>query len=147
MIEAQGDLFTYSGATGICIPVNATLDRAGRAVMGAGLARALCDRYPQIDFRARLGKYLASSGNHVYQIATKDEIDAPFDVYSFPTKIDWRAASIPVLIQQSAIEARLIAGTVVLPRVGCGLGGLPWEYVRQILAPILNEDRFVVVAQ
>lgn len=33
---------------------------------------------------------------------------------------------------------------VALPRVGCGLGGLKWDEVKQALAPILDSDDFIV---
>jgi len=53
------------------------------------------------------------------------------------------------LIRQSARQLVEMAdkfgwGSVVLPRPGCGNGGLDWDDVRPILEAILD-DRFTVV--
>src|SRR5690349_11360263 len=58
--EATGDIWTFS-ADIRCIPTNATYRRDGRAVMGAGLAKELVEKFPGID--RELGTMLKIHGS------------------------------------------------------------------------------------
>ncbi len=71
-------------------------------------------------------------------------------ILAFMTKEDFRNKSDPDLIRQSAIELMQLIdlhqwNNVLLPRPGCGLGGLSWEMVSSILIPILDQ-RVTIVA-
>lgn len=109
--------------------------------MGAGVAKQAKDRCTGIELR--LGFRVATYGNNVY-VLESDKI------ISFPTKHHFRDDSDLTLIETGAQElARLSKlykmNSVVLPRVGCGLGKLEWDTVKPILEKYLD-DRFTVVS-
>lgn len=148
MRELTGDIWKVAKdikADAIAVTTNLCVRKDGKAVMGAGIALDAVRRYPGID--KTLGEriiYWGKDQHYVYRLTTKK----PF-ILSFPTKNDWRKPSLPKLIEKSAIYLKGYADserftTVVLPRPGCGLGGLKWPAVKKILDPILD-DRFVVV--
>lgn len=138
MKTTTGDLWTYP-ADWQCIPTNGCVYR-GRLVMGAGVARQALDRFPGLD--GTLGAMVMCRGN------------VPVAVYrhrliTFPTKGHWRDRSTLALVRESAERLATlpdVADTdrVVLPAVGCGLGGLTWDEVGPLLARILD-DRFTAV--
>lgn len=144
MREAIGDLFRYP-AQAIVIPTNGMLTSGGSAVMGAGVALAAAKRWYWLP--AALGARIREHGLMVEFFG----IEPDQEVVAFPTKRDWRDPSDLGLIETSALELAITAAqfdwdSVVLPHVGCGLGGLDWEtQVRPILARHLD-DRFTAVA-
>lgn len=172
MRELEGDIFDPPTSTAaICIPTNGEV-RARKAVMGAGVALAAKARWPGIEYV--LGAKLTEHGNHVFQLTkysmhpvghcavfldrpgavTEESQVLPFHVVSFPTKHSWQRPSTQVLIRRSAVELRHLYPPdehpssyrpVVLPRVGCGRGGLSWDLVRPILQEVLPEDRYMVL--
>jgi O-acetyl-ADP-ribose deacetylase (regulator of RNase III) len=71
------------------------------------------------------------------------------ELYSFPVKHNWWENADFDLIEQSTIELKSIADrkkydTIVLPRPGCGNGGLDWEDVKPILETHFD-NRFYVI--
>ena len=110
--------------------------------MGRGCALEARLKHPTIP--AILGEAITRHGNHVHWLygGLKGNI-----IFSFPVKHRWNEKADLDLIERSADELRKIVPipwTVVLPRPGCGNGGLKWESVKPILEPILN-DRFHVI--
>lgn len=150
MIEIDADLWSYPAWARV-VTTNGQVRKDGRAVMGAGVAKAAAQRYPDIE--RLLGAALREHGNHVHAFfCPTGRIIAQYDhVITFPTKEHWRDPSTLSLIERSAREmAELFSnpryeswGTVVMPRPGTGRGGLRWDEVRPVIAPILD-DRFVV---
>lgn len=154
MIEARGNLWTYLGAAGFggarVITTNGFVKANGECVMGRGCAREARDRWPWL--AKMLGAIIREDGNHVYRF--------PMDwgsLVTFPAKPErgpngepgWQARAEPALIERSAAElVRIVDGFdlpwCVLPRPGCGNGGLAWEDVRPLLEPLLD-DRFHVI--
>ena len=125
----------------IVIPTNGIVKANGDAVMGAGLAKT-CDL--KYGVSRNLGMCL-KHGNHVYNLGYYDG----HYICSFPTKHHWRDKSDISLIISSANELISHANInnwnkVILPAVGCGLGGLNYEDVRNTLANILD-DRFIII--
>lgn len=117
----------------LVIPTNGMTKYDGSAVMGAGLAKQATMFYPRI--AQGLGTRLREHGNHVFWFPT-------YRVLTFPTKHDWREKASSKLIKQSAEEVLAWweseqrppgVTTIVVPRVGCGLGGLDWYDVRDVL--------------
>ena len=108
------------------------------SVMGAGLANAFKERFPQM-FReydiACKTNTLRRGTIHMYSIGNGQFI------CNFPTKIHYRASSEILLIDSSALAlATWISEqedpsqiTIAMPRVGCGLGNLDWQNVKPIL--------------
>jgi hypothetical protein len=141
MNEATGNIWDYLGSALIVITTNGQLTAGGRAVFGRGVARQAAQRFP--DLAVRLGHLLAEGGNHVYSLGDS--------IVSFPVEdTPW---SIPDLrlIARSARELRALADLngwqqVVVPRPGCGGGGLLWRDVKPFLAAELDA-RFIIISQ
>jgi hypothetical protein len=142
MIEVKGDLWTFPAGV-IVVTTNGVVKRDGSLVMGGGCALEAAQRYP--DLPIMLGQAVREFGNEPFWTLWPDGIQ----IVSFPTKHHWRDKSDILLIEKGASK---IAGmtvlrdqAVVMPRPGCGLGGLKWDAVKAVIAPILD-DRFHVIA-
>lgn len=147
MKYAKGDLFAQA-CSAIVIPTNGVVKQNGMAVMGAGVAKTARDRYVGID--TILGDLLREKGNHVHILGGAWLSASPErKIVSFPTKHDWRDPSNLSLIRRSAEELLIeteVRGwkKVCLPKVGSGLGQLPWSSVAFYLSKMLD-DRFVII--
>lgn len=144
MIEIKGDLFNQK-ADAIAITTNGTVTKAGRAVMGRGVAKIAKETWEDIDMT--LGNDISVFGNHVHSLYYDGA--RQICVVSFPVKHSWFEKADPKLIEQSCRELRELADAqgwkyVVLPRPGCGNGQLEWKDVQPLVANELD-DRFVVV--
>jgi len=153
MTEVFGDLWEAAkDADALCITTNGSLVKLQgglvRGVMGRGLAWQAKQRNPNIE--QVLGEQISQFGNHVHVLQTSMSTREPTRyLLSFPVKHLWMEHADLQLIARSAHELVAAADkggwqTVLLPRPGCGNGGLRWETVQPIIAPILD-DRFVVM--
>jgi hypothetical protein len=138
--EITGNIWDYLGRTVICITTNGQVTPKGEAVLGRGAARQAREHFPALP--ARLGALLAAKGNHVQVIAD--------GLVSFPVEESPWANPDLRLIRRSAEELRELADRegwkrIVVPRPGCGGGGLSWHDVRPLLADLLD-DRFTVIS-
>jgi len=151
MKEIKGNIFEQLDADAICVTTNGIVKANGELVMGAGIAKQFAMKWPQLP--AIFGKIVAKYGN-VLQQTMPGDIKEAITIIAFPTKNHWRDPSDMALIKQSAIKLREWADEfeeqtdkkpkVVLPRPGCGLGGLKWEDVKRVIEPILD-DRFYII--
>lgn len=144
MREDAIDLWT-APADARCVTTNGTVKPNGRAVMGRGTAKQATERYFAVQLA--LGGLLKAHGNCVQILVLPVDGRAP--VVAFPVKHEWHEKASLSLIGQSARELVALADqhgwkTVLLPRPGCGNGGLKWGEVRLVLQPILD-DRFTAV--
>lgn len=128
----DGSIFD-SGAEALVNPVNC------RGVMGAGLARAFAERWPEIvppyrraceDKTLALGTVLVHPLGHGF-------------VIYFPTKGHWteksKVSSIAMGLKSLASTVRqLELASVAVPALGCGLGGLHWVTVRPLIVAALG---------
>ncbi len=139
MRETTGNIWDYVGCAVIVVTTNGMVAGSGAAVLGRGCARQAAARYP--DLALRLGELLRERGNHVHDLGD--------GIVSFPVEeTPWENPD-PRLIARSAAELRDLADlrgwrTVVVPRPGCGGGGLDWRDVRPLLASRFD-DRFIVI--
>lgn len=138
-----GDLWTYPDVDVRVVTTNGTLKKNGSCVMGKGCALEAKENFPGIDIT--LGGLIAANGNHVFHLGSHKN----FELFSFPVKDDWRKKADISLIRRSAMELRdhpLIqkANKILLPRPGCGNGGLSFHKVRKVIEPLLD-DRFLVI--
>lgn len=140
MKEAVGDLWDFhaSGAV-VAITTNGRVQKDGTCAMLRGCARQARKRFPQLPWV--LGQQLMYHGNHVLDLGRR--------IVSFPVEAGPYEVPDLGLIERSSRELVELADykgweRVVLPRPGCGGGGLPWREVRQILTRYLDE-RFLVV--
>lgn len=141
MLESVGDIWEYAGTAVIAITASGTLTRDGRAVLGRGVARQAGERFPGL--AAILGSLIATQGSHVFDLGN--------GLVSFP--VEESAWSLPDLriIARSAEELRALADRcgwqrIVVPRPGCGGGGLAWKEVKPLLEPCFD-GRFLVISQ
>lgn len=140
MIEVSGDIWEQLGKGAIAVTTSGSITRKGKAVMTRGVAGQAARRFP--DLPEILGLLLLTSGNHVHLLG--------HGIVSFPVEESaWENPDLR-LISRSARELRLLADRegwekVLVPRPGCGGGGLDWREVR----PLLEEHfdaRFTVMA-
>lgn len=140
MHEQQIDIWIFWGTAVIAITTNGSVTRDGHSIPGRGVARVAAERFP--DLRHRLGRLLKAGGNHVYEILP--------GLVSFPVEDTPFSQPNKQLIRQSVEELRCLADQrdwkrIVVPRPGCGGGGLTWEEVRPLLEDLFD-DRFIVVS-
>ena len=139
MVEAVGNIWDYLGRAVITITTNGHVTRKGEAVFGRGCALQARERFPWL--AERLGELLCIHGNHVHLLAP--------GIVSFPVETSPWAVPDTSLIRRSAAELRVLVDRegwpfVVVPRPGCGGGGLCWEEVRPLLTDFFD-DRFLVI--
>ena len=141
MLETVGDIWEDSGrGNTIVITTNGSLTRDRRAVFGRGVAKQAALRFPGI--AEKLGRLLAEQGCHVFDLGS--------GIVSFPVEeTAWSQPDLRI-IARSAEELRLLTDRsgwprVVVPRPGCGGGGLAWKDVQPLLAPWFDE-RFIVIS-
>jgi hypothetical protein len=141
MLETVGDIWAFAAESVVVITTNGSLTRDGRAIFGHGVARQATLRFPVL--AEILGKLISEQGNHVFNLG--------YGIASFPVEdTPWSLPDLS-LIARSAHELRLLAdrtgwSKIVVPRPGCGGGGLAWKDVQPLLAPWFD-DRFVVISQ
>lgn len=141
MIETVGDIWDYAETAVIAITTNGSLTRDGRAIIGRGVARQAALRYPWI--AEKLGRLLAEQGNHLFDLGC--------GIVTFPVEeTAWSQPDLRI-IARSARELRTLAdhsgwGRIVVPRPGCGGGGLAWQDVKPLLEACLDQ-RFLVISQ
>jgi hypothetical protein len=138
MREISGNIWDHLGTATVAITTNGLVTKTGRAVFGRGCAGQAKERYP--DLPERLGRLLRG-GNHVYALGG--------GLVSFPVEHSPYENADLRLIQRSAEELAALADTegwerVILPRPGCGGGGLAWKDVKPLLERYLD-DRFLVI--
>lgn len=147
MKEVRGNLWTYPADVRV-ITTNGTVKRNGECVMGRGCAAEAKEKFT--DLPRVLGRLIEQHGNNCYLLRR----GGPEGVLvSFPVKHQWMQKADYDLIRRSACQLVALADdqrwidgwkTVVLPRPGCGNGGLRWADVKPFLEPILD-DRFHVI--
>ncbi len=124
----QGNIFD-SGCEALVNPVNCV------GVMGKGLALQFKRRFPAnfTSYAAACRRRdLAPGRLHVF------DAGAPRLIVNFPTKRHWRDASRLDDVTQGlhALAGAIATNTIrsiAIPPLGCGLGGLPWPDVRQLI--------------
>ena len=140
MHELNTDIWSFWGMAVIAITTNGSNTRDGHSIPGRGVAREAAERFPEL--RQRLGELLQTGGNHVHEIMP--------GLVSFPVEDTPFSQPDKRLIRQSAAELRQLADKqgwhlIVVPRPGCGGGGLNWLEVRPLLEDLFDE-RFIVVS-
>ena len=141
MIEINGNIWDWLGKAVIAVTTNGHVTRDGKAALGRGCARQAQEHFP--DIADHLGRLLGEKGNHVHCLGEA--------IVSFPVEENpWSAPDLK-LISRSARELRERAdimgwSRIVVPRPGCGGGGLEWKEVRPVLAEIFDE-RFLVITK
>ncbi|PLX41640.1 MAG: ADP-ribose-binding protein [Deltaproteobacteria bacterium] len=141
MIEAEGDLFAEIGSAIIAFTTHGTVNKRGATPMLHGSAREALRRFPEL--AEELGGMISKYGNHVHPLS--------HGLVSFPVEHGWMEVPDPRLIERSAGELKALADQngwkkIIVPRPGCGGGGLKWEEVKPLLEPYFDE-RFTLVVK
>jgi hypothetical protein len=141
MLEIEGDIWAYAATAVIVITTNGSLTSDGRAIFGQGVARQAALRFPELAYK--LGSLINKNGNHVFDLGA--------GMVSFPVEETPWSLPDPRIIARSALELRQLADLsgwerIIVPRPGCGGGGLAWKDVKPLLEPWFDE-RFVVISQ
>ncbi len=140
MREVWGDIWDYRGEAVLAITTNGQVTRSGGAVMGRGVAAQAARLFPHLSMT--LGALLVERGNHVHMLGN--------GIVSFPVEHTPYENPDLGLIARSARELAALADQegwtkVVVPRPGCGGGGLSWHEVRPLLEPHFD-GRFMVIS-
>lgn len=128
IVERRGDIFEQHDVDAIVIPTNC------RGVMGAGVARQFKNLYPSI---ASLYRTWCRGGEvRIGEVVPVQTAEEEQTIIFFPTKNHWRNPSQMSYISQGLIALREFSDerdlrTVALPAIGCGLGGLNFQRVRE----------------
>lgn len=141
MKYATGNLWNFHSLGPVCITTNGIIKKDGTLVMGAGIALQAKQRFPTLPIA--LADAVSQYGNHTFYLPDEN-------VFSFPTKHDWRDKSDLALIAKSAAQLLVITermgfSQVFLPKPGCANGQLNWEDVKNVISMVLD-DRFTVVS-
>jgi len=140
MIETQGDIWDYASHGVIVITTNGSLTRHGLAVPGNGVTRQATGRYPWL--AEKLGRCIREQGNHVCHLDC--------GIVSFPVEeTAWSQPDLRIIVR-SAKELRSLADAagwqqIVVPRPGCGGGGLLWKEIKPLLEPWFD-GRFLIIS-
>jgi O-acetyl-ADP-ribose deacetylase (regulator of RNase III) len=149
MKEIKQDFWeVYDRFDAIVCPTNGIVKTNGELVMGGGLAKQFKENFPYIPFV--WGNFVNETGNKVCKYSHRKSSNLP-DLISFPSKHHWKSKSDLKLITSSTYELVECVDyqgydNVLVPRVGCGLGGLKWEIVKPILEIYLDK-RFTIISK
>ena len=148
MIELVGDLFSQQ-CDAIAITTNGMLNKYGNGIMGAGVAKQAATLFPNLPWL--LGQSLKEHGNTTQILSNKQlRSGIEYAILSLPTKNHWRNPADLDLIEKSLKSLVEITNLrkwnkVILPRPGCGLGGLSWQIVKGVCETHLD-DRFRIIS-
>jgi O-acetyl-ADP-ribose deacetylase (regulator of RNase III) len=113
-------------------------------VMGRGIALQFKKKFPE-NFKA----YAAACEQRQIRtgsmfVVRNPDMFGPEYIINFPTKRHWRAKSNPQDVEDGLADlVRVLKEndiqSVAIPPLGCGLGGLSWPEVKQMIATKLSE--------
>ena len=140
MKEIIGDIWEHHQrgmiiaiTTGGCVRKDGTCD------MPRGCARQAKERFPHLSWH--LGQQIKMHGNHVFDLGSR--------IVSFPVENSPLEMPEFRIIERSCQELVELAdykgwNNIIVPRPGCGGGGLDWSEVRTILEQHFD-DRFQII--
>lgn len=131
-----GDLYTDENLEKydfVGFTANSTLTKEGRLVMGAGSAKCVRDKFPDIDLR--LGELVKGYPKYLIKKDTETKI------FALQTKIDWRVNSPLDLVIKSIRALKLHAikqpdKTFALPFPAISHGGLSEDIILPYLSKL-----------
>lgn len=139
MKQQQGQMWDYQGQAIIAITTGGVVSKKGHCAMPRGCARQARDLFPQL--AAQLGALIQQYGNHVFSLEPM--------LVSFPVEHSPYEVPCLRLIEQSCQELVQLTNQnkwsqVIVPRPGCGGGGLSWAEVEPILERYFD-NRFTII--
>lgn len=135
MIEREGNLFD-SEAKYLAHGVNC------KGVMGAGIAKEFRSRYPSnyMAYKERCGKGILFPGDILVHEDT-DKIIVNMASQNAPGKDArylWLIDALYTFARKASAPPKLSyhGGLVAIPEIGCGIGGLKWPVVKELIAEV-----------
>lgn len=135
----------HSQGNWVVVPTNCMITK-GSAVMGGGIALDAAEKFPNLP-KEYAESLLISQIEFYY--------DNDIRVILLPTKVDWRNPSSLSLIELGVLHLTRLVKTkpswfasckIVVPAIGCGLGGLDWEtQVKPVLKPLYDDPEHFIV--
>ena len=125
----KGNLWEYHcGGDIVAVTIGGLLQKNGLCVMPSGCARQAAELFPALP--SILGEQIKKYGLHVFDLGNR--------IVSFPVENDPFENPDLKIIEQSCHELVELVNykqwkRVVVPRPGCGRGGLSWNEVEPIL--------------
>ncbi len=139
IISKKGSIFD-STAECLVNPVNC------QGVMGAGLAKEFARRSPEM-----LKQYQSFCKQRLVKLGTVYLYKSPYhrDIVNFPTKDHWKDKSELKWIVAGCLSLRELIdiggiNSLAVPALGCGLGGLEFSIVFEILKGTLYDFRIPI---
>lgn len=155
MIVTAGDLWTWDEQPVVArvITTNGFVTKDGKAVLGAGVAKQAVEIYGD-KLKVALGARLQAFGNGVNAFAPNPDKGRHHWLVTFPVKPEYgpngepgfKAKAELEIIERSAHQLLSFtlgmlpeSGVVVMPKPGCGCGGLNWPDVEPVLSRVLDQ--------
>jgi hypothetical protein len=149
----------------VVIPTNLFVTKEGKAVMGAGLARDVAQKWPKAPYwyAFHLKEHIRTTPEgrnpHMKDVNLYDllAVHPEWGLIFFPVKTAWQQQARKSLIKASLDNLGLLLAKpmmkdvkVAFPRVGCGNGALDWDLdvkplVRDFLESLNDENRAKLV--
>ena len=160
MIEITGDFWDHAQDYDVLVvPTNGVLTKDNKLVMGAGLAKRFRDKFSGIDhcFGTELAmeqafagtEYLKLNNVHYYGMLSRNTNNSSDlsgkEIVALQTKGHWKDESDYGLVFWSVgkLHKQYTSKKVLMTRPGCGLGGLGWSKVREMISFL--GDNFTVI--
>lgn len=123
----------------VAITTGGLVSRKGACAMPRGCARQAKDRFPGL--AEQLGRLITAHGNRVHDLGNR--------IVSFPVENSPYETPELAIIDRSCRELVQLTDDkgwqqIVVPRPGCGGGGLDWKDVRQIVSRYFD-NRFTLI--
>ncbi|MEE4253662.1 MAG: ADP-ribose-binding protein [Desulfuromusa sp.] len=123
----------------VAITTGGLLQKDGRCSMPSGCARQAADRFPSLPHT--LGEQIRNFGMHVFDLGQR--------IVSFPVENSPYENPELRIIEQSCCELIELVNykqweKIIVPRPGCGQGGLSWKEVEPVLGRYFD-DRFYII--
>jgi O-acetyl-ADP-ribose deacetylase (regulator of RNase III) len=156
IIEQTGNILD-STCEHIVIPVNTM------GVMGKGLAKEFAERYPKLkDEYMSICKHgffgWKPGGGSVFAYDLRDYkflMLATKEDWRQPSKIEWIDIGLKKLQQMTEnqidgydyeyVHQAQVSSSIAIPPLGCGLGGLNWDYVYSLIQKYLGNIKGLTV--
>lgn len=136
MYVIKEDIFAFhNSAYAIGLPTNSSYRDDGTAIASDEVTKEFGKRYP--DFEQELGDKLCLYGNDVFYFINSNS-------FSFPDRNRWFDKPDLKIIERSCVQLKnhpeyLCGRPLLMPKVGCYVGGAKWEDVESLLEYYLPE--------